>query len=184
MRKSANKQQSQVRTIQRTVTTRNVTQDNGNIRISGKAVADFAVNAWRPFVISYKDKKNGCLENYIRVRAFKHRPVPIDQVFCTRCMLSPVAVLAIPANSAAVIVRALWKSKVSWKFFDHVYTLAKEALQLNDTMLLQWNCFHQWHKHQCYYKLCVAAQPALITTLSYSWHHGQGNLTSVMTIHM
>jgi len=45
MRKSANKQQSQVRTIQRTVTTRNVTQDNGNIRISGKAVADFAVNA-------------------------------------------------------------------------------------------------------------------------------------------
>jgi len=29
---------------------------------------------------------NGCLENYIRVQAFKHRPVPINQVFCTRCM--------------------------------------------------------------------------------------------------
>jgi len=31
MRKSAKKQQSQVQTIQRTVTRRNVTQDNGNI---------------------------------------------------------------------------------------------------------------------------------------------------------
>jgi len=31
MRKSAKKQQSQVQTIQRTVSSRNVTQDNGNI---------------------------------------------------------------------------------------------------------------------------------------------------------
>jgi len=31
MRKSAKKQQSQIQTIQRTVTSRNVTQDNGNI---------------------------------------------------------------------------------------------------------------------------------------------------------
>jgi len=27
------------------------------------------------------------LENYICVQAFKHQPVPIDQVFCTRCVL-------------------------------------------------------------------------------------------------
>jgi len=27
------------------------------------------------------------LENYICVRAFKHRLVPIDQVFCAHCML-------------------------------------------------------------------------------------------------
>jgi len=32
---------------------RNTTQDNGNINISGKAVAGFAFNAWGPFVISY-----------------------------------------------------------------------------------------------------------------------------------
>jgi len=34
-----------------------------------------------------QNQENGCLENYIRVRAFKYRPVPIDQVFCTRCTL-------------------------------------------------------------------------------------------------
>jgi len=56
--------------------------------ISGKAVAGFAVNASGPFVISYnQNQENGCLENYTCVRAFKHRPVPIDQVVCTRCMI-------------------------------------------------------------------------------------------------
>ena len=54
MRKSA-KKQSKIQTIQRTVTSRNVTQDNGMViqTISGKAIAGFAVNAWWPFVISY-----------------------------------------------------------------------------------------------------------------------------------
>jgi len=76
MRKPAEKQQSQVQTIQGKVTGRNVTQDNGN------------VNAWGPFIISYdQNQENGCLENYIHVRAFKNRPVPTDQVFCTRYML-------------------------------------------------------------------------------------------------
>ena len=56
--------------------------------ISEKTVAGFAVNAWRPFVIFYKqNKENGCLENYICVRAFKNRPVSTDQVFFTHCML-------------------------------------------------------------------------------------------------
>jgi len=45
MRKAAKKQQSLVQTIQRTVASRNVTQDNGNIKISGKAVAGFSINA-------------------------------------------------------------------------------------------------------------------------------------------
>jgi len=55
----------------------------------GKVVTGFAVNAWGPFVIYYdRNKENVCLENSICVRAFKHRPVPIDQkVFCTRIML-------------------------------------------------------------------------------------------------
>ena len=47
------KQQSQVQTIQRTVPSRNATQDNGNINISGNAVAGFAFNTLGPFVISY-----------------------------------------------------------------------------------------------------------------------------------
>ena len=34
-----------------------------------------------------QNQEKVCLENYILVRAFKHRPVQIDQVFCTRCML-------------------------------------------------------------------------------------------------
>jgi len=46
---------------------------------SGKAVAGFAVNACRPFVISYdQNKENGCLESDISVRAFKHRPVSVE----------------------------------------------------------------------------------------------------------
>jgi len=48
----------------------------------------FAVNAWGPFGISYdQNQENGCVEKYICVPAFKHRTIPIDQVFCTRCML-------------------------------------------------------------------------------------------------
>jgi len=56
--------------------------------ISGKTVVGFTINAWGPVVISYdQNQKNGCLENYICVRVFKHRPVPIDQVFCTHYVL-------------------------------------------------------------------------------------------------
>jgi len=84
MRKSAKKQQSQ---IQRTVTSRNVTQDNGNIN-----------NFWK---VSISESKNCCMENYICVRVFKRRPVPTDQVFCTRCMLRLLRALPIPTNSAA-----------------------------------------------------------------------------------
>ena len=40
-------------------------------KISGKAVTDFAVNAWRSFVISYnQNQENGCLKNDICVQAF------------------------------------------------------------------------------------------------------------------
>jgi len=41
MKKSAEKQQSQVQTIQRTVTGRNVTQDNGNINKFWKSSRSF-----------------------------------------------------------------------------------------------------------------------------------------------
>jgi len=48
MRKSANKQKSsQVQTIQKTVTSRNVSQVDDNIN-SGKAVTGFVVVAWGP----------------------------------------------------------------------------------------------------------------------------------------
>jgi len=44
MRKSAKNNNHMVQTIQRRVTSRNATHDNGNITISGKAVAGFAAN--------------------------------------------------------------------------------------------------------------------------------------------
>jgi len=44
MRKLAKKQQSQVQTIQRTVPSRNATQDNDNMNEFWKAVTGFAVN--------------------------------------------------------------------------------------------------------------------------------------------
>ena len=47
MRKAANKQQSQVQVIQKTVTSRNVSQVDDNIN-SGKAVTGFVVVAWGP----------------------------------------------------------------------------------------------------------------------------------------
>jgi len=51
MRKSAKKQQSQVQTIQKTVTSRNVSQVDDNIN-SGKAVTGFVVVAWGPLRMS------------------------------------------------------------------------------------------------------------------------------------
>jgi len=78
MRKSANKQPSQRQTIQQAITRRKVTQ-NSNTN-SGKAVTDFSVNAWRHFVIYYdQNQEKVCLENEIRLWAFWHSPVPVDQ---------------------------------------------------------------------------------------------------------
>jgi len=57
MRKSAKKQQSQIQTIQRTATSRNVTQDNGNINNFWKSNRWFCRQCLRPFVISYDQKK-------------------------------------------------------------------------------------------------------------------------------
>jgi len=87
MRKFAKKQQSQVQTIQWTVPSRNATQDNGNIKNFLKGSRWFCLQCLRSFCYFLRqNQENGCLENYIRVRAFTHRPVPIDQVLCT-CML-------------------------------------------------------------------------------------------------
>jgi len=98
MRKST-KKQPQVQMIQRTVTSRNVILNNGNIKKFWEGSCWFAINAWGPFIFYNHNQENGCLENYKCVQAFKHRPGPIDQVLCTRCML--VAVLATSANSTA-----------------------------------------------------------------------------------
>jgi len=88
MRKSAIKQQSQVQTMQRTVPSRNATQGNGNINNFWKGSRWFCLQCLRTFChFLRQNQENGCLEDYIRVRAFKQRPIPIDQVFCTRCML-------------------------------------------------------------------------------------------------
>ena len=77
--------QSQVQMIQRTVSSRNATQDNGNINIFRKAVASFVVNAWGPFVI-YNDQnqENGCLKNYICAEHLN-----ADQSQLTKCFALP-----------------------------------------------------------------------------------------------
>jgi len=86
MRKFAKKQQSQVQKIQWTVPSRNATQDNGNINNFWKGSRWFCLQCLRTFCCFLRqNQENGCLENYIRVRAFTHRPVPIDQVLCA-CM--------------------------------------------------------------------------------------------------
>jgi len=53
MRKSANKQQSQVQTIGKTVASRNITKVNGNIN-SGKAVTNSVDTAWKPLIFIKK----------------------------------------------------------------------------------------------------------------------------------
>jgi len=63
MRKSANKQQSQVQTIGKTAASRNVTKVNGNIN-SGKAVTNFVVTAMGTSNIH---QENICLETCICV---------------------------------------------------------------------------------------------------------------------
>jgi len=87
MRKSVKKQQSQVQTIQRIVTCRNITQDNGNVKDFWKGSRWFCCHCLKTFYFLWPESRNGCLENYICVQAFKHIPLPIDQVFCTHCML-------------------------------------------------------------------------------------------------
>jgi len=71
--------------IYRAVTSRSATQDHYNINEIWKGNCWFSVDA---FFISYdRNQENNCLENHICVGAFKHRPVPINHVLCTRCML-------------------------------------------------------------------------------------------------
>jgi len=53
MRKSAKKQQPQVQTIKRRVTSRNESQDKGNINKFWKGSGGFFRQCLRPFAISY-----------------------------------------------------------------------------------------------------------------------------------
>jgi len=80
MMKSARKQQSQVQTIQKTVTIRNVTQDNSNINNFSKGGPWFCRQCLRTLRKRLFGKLHLCSR-------FKQRPVPIDEVFCTHCML-------------------------------------------------------------------------------------------------
>jgi len=72
----------------REVTSKNVTQHNGNINNFWKGSHWFCLQCLKTFCYFLRqNQENGCLKNYIRVRIFKDRPVPIDQVLCTRFML-------------------------------------------------------------------------------------------------
>jgi len=79
---------------------RNATQDNGNINNFWKGRRWFCLQCLRTICYFLRQNhENGCLENYIGVRALKHRPVPNDQLFYTRCMLCLLQ-STVPANSA------------------------------------------------------------------------------------
>jgi len=83
MRKST-KKQPQVQTNQRTVPSRNPTQDNGNISNFWTGSRWFCCQCPRTHLLFLTtESRKCCLKNYFRVRAFKHRSVSIDQVFCT-----------------------------------------------------------------------------------------------------
>jgi len=89
MRKSAKNNNHRFKRF-REITSKNVTQDNGNINNFWRGCRWFCLQCLRTFCYFLRqNQENGCLENYIRVRAFKRRPVPIDQMFCTRmlCLL-------------------------------------------------------------------------------------------------
>jgi len=81
---------------------RNVDQDNDNTvqTTSGKAVAGFAVNAWGPFVISYDQNRKWLLGKLhlcpsIWTQTSTNWPSVLHSLHAF-----PIAVLAIPANSA------------------------------------------------------------------------------------
>ena len=99
---------------------------------------NFAVHALGHFAISCdQNQENGCLENYICVRAFKHGPVPIDQVFCTPLQALPVAVLAIPVNSAARENHAK-SAKHTVDYLSHVFfQTCTRAFNTNAKMCLK-----------------------------------------------
>jgi len=86
MKKSAKKQQSQVQMIQRTVTSRNVTQDNIKINKFWKGSRWFCPQSLRTFYFLWPESRKW-LFGKLHLCYLKHRPVPIDQVFCARCML-------------------------------------------------------------------------------------------------
>jgi len=74
------------------------------------------------FVTSYdQNQENGCLENYICVRAFEHRPRSPNWPSVLHSLYAlPVAVLAIPTNSAAW-ANHVKSAKHIVDYFSHVF---------------------------------------------------------------
>jgi len=141
MRKSARKKQSQVQTIQRTVTVLAETELKITViqTTSGKVVAGFAVNAWGPFVVSYEqNQENVCLENYICVRALKHQPVPIDQVFCTHCMLCLLQFWRFQLTALPGIGVGASKFLGVWRIFAQNFPNLPKKLSCNFCRLFFW----------------------------------------------
>jgi len=104
MRKSAKKQQSQVQTIQRTVTCKNVTEDNGNINNFWKASRWFCRQCLKTFCYFLRPESRkwlfGKIHLWLSILTQTSR-LPIDQVFFHSLHSLPVAVLTISANSSA-----------------------------------------------------------------------------------
>jgi len=100
MGKSTKKQRSQDQTIQRTVTSRNVTQDNGNIKNLWKGSRWSSIPEGLLLFLTTRIKKMADWKT-----TFVSERLNKDQTQLTKFLHSlhalPVAVLAILANSAA-----------------------------------------------------------------------------------
>ena len=103
MRKSAKKQQSQVQTIRRTVSSRNVTQDSGNIINIWKGCRWFYRQCRRTFCYFLRPDFKKFLFGKLHLCPSIHRPVPIDKVFCTRCMLCLLQICYYPLLLGALM---------------------------------------------------------------------------------
>jgi len=103
MRTWVKKQQSQAQTVQRTVTSRNITLDNSNINKFWKGRCWFAVNAGDLFYFLGPDSRKrlfGKLHLYLSIQTQSN---PIRPSVLHSLHALPVVVLAIPANSSACI---------------------------------------------------------------------------------
>jgi len=137
MRKSAQKQQSQIQTIQRTVTSRNVTQDNGNINNFWKGNRWFCHQCLRIFCYFLGPESRKWLFGKLHLcqSIFKQNSHNWQDVLHSLHAL-PVAVLTVSANSAARAYHA------------------NSAKHIVDSHVLVETCTHlHWHKCENVFKM-------------------------------
>ena len=120
--KFSEKQHSQIQTIQRTLTSKNVAQGNGNLNNFWKGSCCFCRQCLRTFFISYDQN----IKMAFWKMTFVSEHLNTDQSQVTKCFYSlyglPVAVLAIPVKSASRANQAK-SAKLIVDYLFHVFIL-------------------------------------------------------------